>query len=272
MKKSVFVFGPGVATLVVALAAAGTSAAWAQAEPMAPHRAIYELSLKKTGDGSDVNDVKGGIVFEFTATCDGYEVKHDFRMRMSSKEGVGIDRRTSFSSWESRDGTKFRFTTKTETSGEPTELYEGTAVLDAATKAGEVTLSKPNSKQVKLPSGTLFSTAHTFEVLDKAAKGEKFVFRTVFDGADGEKIYRANALIGLPREPAANAEPLLKKRGWPIKMAYFLATSQEPKPEYELSTVLYDNGIAGDMVLDYGDVVIDAKMTKLDSLPAPTCK
>jgi len=259
-------------SLGVAVAATGFAALPAHAEvTMAPHRAIYELSLKKTGDGSDVLDVSGGIVFEFTATCDGYEVKHDFRMRMSGKEGAAVDRRTLFNSWESRDGLKFRFSTKTETSGEPAELFEGTATLDAATRAGLVTMTKPQSKQVKLPPGTLFSTAHTFEVLDKAAKGEKFVFRTVFDGADGEKIYKANALIGLAREPAANADPLLKQRGWPIKMAYFLQNSQEPKPEYELSTVLYENGIAGDMVLDYGDVVIDAKMTKLESMPAPKC-
>jgi len=256
-----------------ALTAAGFVSLPAHAEVMmAPHRAIYELTLKKTGENSDVLDVSGGIVFEFAATCDGYEVKHDFRMRMSGKEGTSVDRRTLFNSWESRDGLQFRFTTKTETSGEPSELFEGTAVLDAATKAGTVTMTKPEAKQVKLPPGTLFSTAHTFEVLDKAAKGEKFVFRTVFDGADGEKIYKANALVGLAREPAADAEPLLKTRGWPIKMAYFLQNSQEPKPEYELATVLYDNGIAGDMVLDYGDVIIDAKMKKLDSMPAPTCK
>ena len=43
------------------------------------------------------------------------------------------------------------------------------------------------------------------------------------------------------------------------------------KPDYELGMLLLDNGISRDMVIDYGDYTVRAKLSKIDPLGHPHC-
>ena len=45
----------------------------------------------------------------------------------------------------------------------------------------------------------------------------------------------------------------------------------EPSPEFELSAILYENGVAGDMIYDYGDFSMDVKLRELEILPVMEC-
>ena len=50
-----------------------------------------------------------------------------------------------------------------------------------------------------------------------------------------------------------------------------ISKQAEETPEYQVSMVLYENGISGDMSLNYGDFVLDAKLTDIKLLDVAAC-
>jgi len=45
----------------------------------------------------------------------------------------------------------------------------------------------------------------------------------------------------------------------------------EEKPDYELGMLLLENGVSRDMLIDYGDYTIKAKLDSIEALPKPNC-
>ena len=52
----------------------------------------------------------------------------------------------------------------------------------------------------------------------------------------------------------------------------FQPEAVQPSPEFEISAVLYENGVAGHMVYDYADFSIDVELRELEALPIQDCK
>ena len=51
-----------------------------------------------------------------------------------------------------------------------------------------------------------------------------------------------------------------------MTLAYFTPGDQDGIPEYEVRLRLYQNGVASDLVLDYGDFAMRARLSRLDFL------
>jgi hypothetical protein len=56
-----------------------------------------------------------------------------------------------------------------------------------------------------------------------------------------------------------------------VRLAFFPPDASADKPEYELGMRLLDNGVSRDMVLDYSDFAIKAKLDEIEALPKPSC-
>ena len=87
-------------------------------------------------------------------------------------------------------------------------------------------------------------------------------------------IVLVSGVIGAKVEPdaeAAKRNPLLNRPGWRVRLAFFPADQKADKPDYELGMLLLDNGISRDMVIDYGDYSIRAKLEDIEALPKPHC-
>ena len=74
-----------------------------------------------------------------------------------------------------------------------------------------------------------------------------------------------------PDADAAKQNPLLNRPGWRVRLAFFPADPKAEKPDYELGMLLLDNGVSRDMVIDYGDYAIRAKLDDIEALPKPGC-
>ena len=64
---------------------------------------------------------------------------------------------------------------------------------------------------------------------------------------------------------------LLARPSWRMRLAFFPADSGNDKPDYELGMRLLDNGVSRDMVLDYGEFAIKARLNEIEALPKPRC-
>ncbi|MHA1536959.1 MAG: cell envelope integrity EipB family protein [Alphaproteobacteria bacterium] len=268
-----------LAALAGVVLAALSPASPALAVETAAHRAAYRFKLKTSRSDSRVVDIKGGMTYEITDTCDGWTVNQTIVLNMFNQRNRVIRSVTSYSSWESKDGQRFRFNSKTTRNGKLSERYRGTATLRGDGSGGVAVFTLPKKMRIKLPPNSIFPTAHSELVMTRAKAGGPFVWRILFDGTTNEGPYGVSAVIGKPRTvstPAQRkAQRLLGKLGagkfWPVKLAFFPNASRTPEPEYELAVGMHPNSVARWLVMDYGSFVIDARLAKFEILPKADC-
>ena len=262
------------AARALGIASAVLIAGTAAAADIAPHRALYTISLTRASGDAGVTGVSGTMSYEWGETCDGWTVEQRYRLKMGYSESPDVTIASNFVTWEAKDGLRYRFQQKETRSGGEDEEVSGEARLEGPEKGGTADFQKPSDKNVKLPAGVLFPSAHTIAVLEKAKAGENFYSTQVFDGATAEAAVLVSAVIGAKVEPdpeLAKKSPLLDRPGWRVRLAFFPADQKAEKPEYELGMVLLDNGISRDLVIDYGEYAIRAKLDDIEALPKPGC-
>ena len=253
--------------VAVAMTAAGGA-------EIAPHRALYSMALGSARDDSGVVDARGTMDYEWGETCDGWTIEQRYRLKMRYGETPDVDIVSSFVTWESKDGLRYRFNQKQTRNSEVDQDIHGEAKLDVPGKGGAAEFTKPKPQTLKLDPGVLFPSAHTILLIDKAREGENFVSRQVFDGATDENAVQVSAAIGtkVTADPASvKLSSLLQRPGWRVRLAFFPVDASVEKPDYELGMRLLDNGVSQDMLIDYGEYSIRAKLDDIEPLTKPDC-
>jgi hypothetical protein len=264
----------GIGLLVLATGLAGVPAPATKAADITPHRALYTMTLGSTSSDSSVLDANGMMDYEWGETCTGWTIEQRYRLKMRYAESRDADITSSFVTWESKDGLRYRFDQKETRNGEVDQRISGSAELDGPGKSGTATFTLPEAHKFKLAAGVLFPSAHTILLIDKAEQGQTFVSRQVFDGAADENAAQVSAVIGhkVTADPAsAKLSPLLERPGWNVRLAFFPDDANAEEPDYELGMRLLDNGVSTDMVIDYGDYSIRAKLVDIEPLGKPRC-
>jgi hypothetical protein len=276
MRERAFETGrPAPSALAVALLALALFAGVpGEAAEIMPHRALYTMSLARAGGDAGVTGASGTMAYQWGETCDGWTVEQRYRLKMGYAESSDVNIASSFVTWESKDGLRYRFNQKETRNGEGGDEIRGTATLDGPGEGGAAEFEKPEGKSFKLPKGAMFPSSHTIMLIDKAKAGENFISKQVFDGATVDGSVLVSAVIGPKVEPDADAakkSPLLNHPGWRVRLAFFPADPKVEKPDYELGMLLLDNGVSRDMLIDYGDYAIRAKLDDIEALSKPHC-
>jgi EipB-like len=263
----------GVALSSAAAFGAGAPPLSAAPVNLLPHRAAYRLSLADAESGSGVTQVRGGLVLEWRAACDGWLSQQRLGFVAQSDEGPGFTYDVRFSSWESRDNTQLRFNVRSFDGPRMQEEFRGLARLEAPGAKGTARYSLPEGDVVELPAGTIFPTEHVADLVEAAQAGERVVSRQVFDGSGENALTRATAIIGRP-EAVRLAGGAGEERRWPVGIAYFGEGKAEDDalPQFEISFDLSEGGVLHDVKLDYGEFTLDARLEKLETFDRPDCK
>lgn len=265
------------ATVLSLAAAAGTPDAVAgpagAAIEIAPHRAVYKMSLASARQSSSIADVRGKMQFEWADACAGWTIEQRFGLNFLYAEGEEMEMRLTYATWESKDGLQYRFNVRKMINGKLDEEVRGDANLETLGGPGVVKFLRPKPQQIDLPMGAMFPSRHTLELLEQASAGQHLFLRTVFDGADAEGPSEVNAVIGdvYRTDDAPLTHTLLTGPGWPVRLAFFPLAKGEGVPEYELQLRLRHNGIAEKMLIDYGDFTLDVVLEALETLPRSGC-
>jgi hypothetical protein len=240
-----------------------------------PHRAIYDMRLGVAKRGSTVLDVRGAMVIENGESCDGWEVNQRMRLTYSRADAEESESDSTYASFESKDGQNYRFTVRTIEDGTPDEQLRGTATFENGRGEGRAVFNEPERKEFVLPKGTLFPTAHTAAVIDRAKAGDFSLLRPVFDGGRLEGAFDVNAIITgkEPRAQTSVKHALLESQPlWIVHMAFFPSAKGEDQPEYEMTVELLANGVARSITLDYGDFTVQGTLASIEPLSRPKCR
>jgi hypothetical protein len=260
----------------------GLPLASAAATPLAlaPHRAVYDLSLANTSTGGSVSSVSGRMVMEFSGSrCSGYTTKLRFVTQTEDSDGQHQVTDSRASTFEAGDGRRLDFTNETYTDETLAEESHGTASRKDQDIA--VSLSKPADKKFSLAGGIVFPTEQMEKILDSARRGESFVSLDLYDGSeDGQTVFDTAGVIGresdsaddIGEEIAVKTAGIAALRHWPVTISYFEQKDATDKPPfYVMHFVIYENGVGRSLKIDYGDFSLDGRLTQLDMLPAQPC-
>jgi len=244
-----------------------------------PHRAVYSMSLASVKKSSSLADLKGSLTFEWGDSCDGWPVQQHLQLRFTYAEGDDINISSSVTTWEAKNGGKYHFNVRRTENGKEKEIFRGRVTMGKNGGIAKYTLPD-NKKDIPLSEETLFPSAHTKMVLEKAAAGnDKFFSRRVFDGSDEKGQSDISVFIGGRNERSLGSEvspdlrdnPLLASSFWPVRLAFFDIDSETGEPDYEMNMVLQENGIARSLLLEYKTFSISGVLKSIEALPAPDC-
>ncbi len=240
--------------------------------PLASHRAVYDLTLKKLHQEGGIQNVRGRIVMEVENQCEGYVINQRMLIELINLEGVVITSDFHLSTWEDKNGGAMRFSMSNVLNGKPVEKSDGVARMENG--EGTVSFKDDENQNLKLPQDVLFPTAHTLKILQSARAGKNLVSAKVYDGNGPEGLQDSLTVIGkrsvAKQEMAGNPE-MENLPYWPVQLAYFDLKGQTNEPDYEVGINLYENGVASDLTLKYKDFSLSGELVQLEFLKAADC-
>lgn len=239
--------------------------------PLAAHRALYELtkddSVASRG-GRDVAAAHGTMGYEVADVCDGWATRQRLNMTITNADGQDTDMDSDYATWESKDGLSFRFHMVQKSDSAVTNQTDGSAHLTKTGGVGEVEYKLPKEAKAVLPAGTLFPMMHTLAIINAAREGKKFLALPLFDGTDDDGFEYSSIVIMDWKPPFKTEHSFLDTlASTRVRIAFFDNTNEDVTPTYEVSMRYWENGVADDMVMDFEDFVMKAKLTELAPLP-----
>jgi hypothetical protein len=265
----------GIALVAGGAVAQVPSGAPIEARHMVGHRAAYRLELDRARANSDITQATGAMLFEVLDACDGWTVRQRLTLKLVDRGGNETETVSDYSTYETRDGTRLRFSLTQSSQGAVSSQVRGEAEVTAA--GGTVRFQEPQAREISLPTGTLLPMAHTIATLNAARAGSRILAVPLLDGTTASGPQDTTTVMS-PWQAAAMTDPrfaaLVPLGSSRMRIAFFDRdqTTQNGgagTPDYEVSLRYYENGVADELKMDFGEFVVDGRMVELAVLPSP---
>jgi len=250
---------------------------------LAPHRAVYDVSLRSSSPGSGVAALTGRMVYEVTGSpCEGYTQRFRFVTVATDYDGAAQTSDLRSFSWEDAGGRQLRFSANQYQNQELSSSTEGDAGRKTSGGDVEVTLMKPEKRSLSFAGPVYFPMQHSAALIAAARSGQKIFAADLYDGSEkGDKISHVSAVIGNPSPPGGGetaglgdaARQLEGVPSWPISIGIFAAGADrvDAAPTSEQTYRFYANGVSTDLVSDYGDYALRFDLNELTFLDSGKC-
>ena len=140
---------------------------------VAPHKALYRLSLTEIHAGSPINELSGEMFFKWEDTCDAWSTDHRFTIDYYYTDRPSIAVSSHFVSWEDKSGDRIHFISEGFTDGIQDDMNRGESYrLDDWT--GVVDYREPAGLTYELKPNFFFPAQHTIATIHNALEGERF--------------------------------------------------------------------------------------------------
>ncbi len=242
------------------------------AERMVAHRAAYLLSLDRARENANIATARGAMLYEVGDACEGWTTRQRFTLTITDRDGQEIETTSDYSTYETKDGRSIRFSLTQSSQGAVSQRIAGEGEVTA--DGGRVRYTSPEAREEALPPGTLLPTLHTIRALDAARSGQRLLVAPLLDGTSAEGAQDTTTVISAwqgpqPIERFPALSPLGSAR---MRVAFFDRTPNAQgggasAPDYEVGLRYWENGVADELKMDFGDFVVDGRMQELAILP-----
>ena len=238
-----------------------------------PHKALYDIRLKKAKSGSQVVNIEGQMLYEWQPSCEAWISNHKFNLAYEYADSPAMKITSDFSLYEPFDGRRLNFSSQRKRNGILFQELRGEADINSS----EADFSKPHNLAYDLPAETVFPMFHSLNLLKSIKDNKRFYRSVMFDGSDEEGPVEINAFIGKigvvkPKILSAQGvdQNLLKSPAKNVRLAFYPLSSQEEVADYEMSIVFHENGVISDMLIEYRDFSVTQTLLALEPLQS-TC-
>ena len=238
---------------------------------IAGHRAFYVLSLKSSTD-QGVLSANGSMAYEVADACTGWTTAQHLIINLTDRDGRDVKMVSDYATFETKDGTRLTFHTKQMSDQTVTEQLDGVATLDRTTGRGHADFTAPDHKRVMLPPGTMLPNTHTLAVLQAGLAGKKFLAVPLFDGTGGDGAQ--DSFVTLEPWHSSHSERWPSLSGLPsgrVHVAFYDRDQKTEMPDYEIGMRYFDNGVADDLAMNFGDFVMQGKLDQFELKSIPRC-
>jgi hypothetical protein len=242
------------------------------ARALASHRGIYSLTLDRARENATIVNVSGAMVFEIIDACESWASRQRFTMTLRNREGTELETGSDYATLESMDGRNLRFSLTQMTQGAVKSRVAGQAEL-TADGSGIARYSEPEVKELPIPPGTLLPNTHTIAALNAARAGQRLLVAPIFDGTTADGAQQTTTVLSPWQgpQPVPEAPSLSTLGSSRMRIAFFEPDAEQAggasTPSYEVSLRYFENGVADDMIMDFGDFTVRAKLMKLEDAP-----
>jgi len=238
---------------------------------MASHRAAYRLDLGE-GRNSGITGVRGAMVFDVADACEGWATRQRMTMTVVDRDGQEIETVSDYATYEAKDNSSLRFSLTQSTQGAVSQRVSGEAEL-RPDGSGTVRFSEPAGHEDTLPAGTLLPMRHTVLAVEAARAGQRLFAAPLFDGTTNEGAQDTTTII--PSWVPASGEPrfplLANQASGHMRIAFFERGAGSgggaSQPEYEVGLRYFENGIADELVMDFGEFSVTGQALEMTLLP-----
>ncbi len=245
------------------------------AENMLAHRAAYRLKLDSLRDNASIAQAEGIMLFEVIDACDAWASRQRFTLLVGDRDGNVIETTSDYATLEAKDGSSLRFSLTQMTGGAITSRVSGEATITPA--GGRVRYQEPAATEEPLPEGTILPMIHTLRSLAAARNGQRIFVAPLFDGTSADGAQDTTTIIsGGWQPPQANADfPMLSSlHSARMRIAFFDRNAGgqgggAATPDYEVSMRYFENGVADELKMDFGEFVVDGRLGELQAIPSP---
>ncbi len=235
---------------------------------LAPHRAVYDLSLEQSANGETVA-ASGNMVYEVHDACNAWATEQTLTINSVDRDGHQSSTRSDYATFETKNGQSFNFTMRQLEGGHQGAGIRGHASVPASGGSGLVQFTEPSGTILTLPAGTLFPMSHTKAILQAAAEGAKTASPTLFDGTgtDGAE-YTAATILNWGATRSAPIDALGDVPSGRIHIAFYALHDLGMTPEYEIGSRYFANGVSDRLDMDFGDYRLRGQLRSLVMLPS----
>jgi len=245
------------------------------AENMLSHRAAYRLKLDSLRDNASIAQAEGIMLFEVIDACDAWASRQRFTLLVGDRDGNVIETTSDYATLEAKDGSSFRFSLTQMTGGAITSRVSGDATITPA--GGRIRYQEPAATEESLPEGTILPMIHTLRSLAAARNGQRIFVAPLFDGTSADGAQDTTTIISggwLPPQVNVDFPILSPLHSARMRIAFFDRNAGgqgggAATPDYEVSMRYFENGVADELKMDFGEFVVDGRLGELQAIPSP---
>ena len=164
---------------------------------MAPHRAVYDLTLLRANEGASLQSATGRLAFEIEgSTCEGFTVNFRMATKYRPKEGEMTLIDTMTTTYEGPGALDFRHQIKERVDGTLRDDHRIKVTRATAEAEGEGSISTKPGEPFTVPAGTLLPMQHQLRLMALGEAGGGRDSSVIFDGSDEGKSFRAISFVG----------------------------------------------------------------------------
>lgn len=244
----------------------------ARASALTGQHALYSFTLTKLRT-HDITGATGAMSFDVVDGCTGWATTQHMTMIIRGVDGSLTKSVSDYMTWETKDGKMLTFTSRESDNDGAEQIDDAGSATHRPDGSGLVTYTTPASTQYTLPAGTLFPMQHTEALLAAGDQGVNFIAPLLFDGTDSTGA-QATFVAVLKHQGAI-------KTSWPaldgipstdVDIAFFARKSDDENPDFRSSMRYFEDGVADNLIMDFGDFVMTGKLIRLTIPPSPCPK